>query len=314
MPVRDLRSLRGRLASGCRAAFGAGVGYEPQPRGTQFSAVGPIRGYYVDLRAKTLAPPSAHVSGRGVKHGVSPTNLAQYALGWFERSLAGEADARDAFLRAAGALLDAGVVRDDQLLWRYDVAVPKYGRNGGWYSAMAQGQAASVFIRAVSATGDEKWATATRRAVQPLLAGDHGLVRDTTSGPILEECPSNPTSAILNGWVYALWGLRDVAVALADEQSRALFAASAQCLSQTLSAFDTGWWSRYSLCPRVNDVATPFYHRIHVVQLRVMADLTADDTFGQTADRWAAYDTARNRVRAVSIKARGVLQDLAVAA
>jgi hypothetical protein len=36
-------------------------------------------------------------------------------------------------------------------------------------------------------------------------------------------------------------------------------------------------------------VASPFYHRLHIVQLQVMARLTGDGTFTTYATRWAGY-------------------------
>ena len=47
-------------------------------------------------------------------------------------------------------------------------------------------------------------------------------------------------------------------------------------------------------------LASPFYHRLHVVQLRVMAALTGDLRFAEIADRWEGYTRHRsNRTRAL---------------
>jgi hypothetical protein len=42
-------------------------------------------------------------------------------------------------------------------------------------------------------------------------------------------------------------------------------------------------------------VASPFYHRLHVVQLRVMHRLTGDEIFARFANKWEAC--ARSRVK-----------------
>jgi heparosan-N-sulfate-glucuronate 5-epimerase len=36
-------------------------------------------------------------------------------------------------------------------------------------------------------------------------------------------------------------------------------------------------------------LASPFYHRLHVVQLRVLARLTNDEMFHSYADKWEEY-------------------------
>jgi hypothetical protein len=50
-------------------------------------------------------------------------------------------------------------------------------------------------------------------------------------------------------------------------------------------------------------MASPFYHRLHIVQLRVMAKITGDELFQQYAERWAGYMKSRmNRSRALVYK------------
>ena len=50
-------------------------------------------------------------------------------------------------------------------------------------------------------------------------------------------------------------------------------------------------------------VASPFYHQLHIVQLRVMQKLTGNDSFGLYADRWQSYaDSRAKRTRALCYK------------
>jgi hypothetical protein len=47
-------------------------------------------------------------------------------------------------------------------------------------------------------------------------------------------------------------------------------------------------------------LASPFYHQLHVVQLRVLFQLTADARFAALADRWEGYaKNWANRTRAL---------------
>jgi heparosan-N-sulfate-glucuronate 5-epimerase len=51
-------------------------------------------------------------------------------------------------------------------------------------------------------------------------------------------------------------------------------------------------------------LASPFYHKLHIVQLRVMHRLTGSSVFAETADRWEQYGRQRlNRARAIAGKA-----------
>jgi len=281
-----------------RAAFSFGEGYEPTPPGLYVDAETP-RGYYIDFRAKTTAP-SANDPGQ-----LLPADLAQLALGWWERHLSGEPAAGDRFLDTATLLERSGVDENGELVWFYTVAVPKLGLRPPWRSALSQGQAASVFVRAFLHSREELFATAARRAIAPLLPGSRsGLVAATAEGPVPEEFPSTPPSLVLNGWIYALWGAWDVARGLADAASDEFFTASAGCLRRSIDQYDSGWWSLYSLYPyRLPDLAKPFYHRLHIDLLDVLYRLVGFAELQSTATRWRAYDTPARRAAVIGEKA-----------
>jgi glycosyltransferase involved in cell wall biosynthesis len=296
--TRVPRHAEMRASKMAAAALSRGPGYEPQPVGRRFGT-DDVRGYYLDLSAKTRSP-SAENPERLV-----PAGLAQLALGWWERSLGGEAGAIEAFDDVGRLLLERAVRQDGALLWPYDVEVPKYGLRPPWFSAMAQGQAASVFVRA--AARDDEAADAALRALRPLLDRAVPFVVDLGAGPVLEEAPTTPPSLVLNGWIYALWGVRDVAVGLGSAEAASLYDESLEALLATLDDYDTGWWSRYSLWSDGRDLAKPFYHRIHVAQLEALHALTGVTEFGDVAARWRAYDTRAAATRAVLAKGREVL-------
>jgi heparosan-N-sulfate-glucuronate 5-epimerase len=281
-----------------RSAFSFGEGYERTPPGLHVDGETP-RGYYIDFRAKTTA------RGAHTPEALLPADLAQLALGWWELHLSGDATAGDRFLETAALLERTGADEHGELVWLYAVAVPKLGLQPPWRSALAQGQAASVFVRAFLHSSDERFAAAARRAIAPLLPGSPaGLVATTADGPVPEEAPSDPPSLILNGWIYALWGLWDVARGLADRASDEQFTASAECLRRTIDRYDSGWWSLYSLYPyRLPDLAKPFYHRLHIDQLDVLYRLVGFAELQSAARRWRGYDTPARRVAVIGEKA-----------
>jgi hypothetical protein len=290
--------MQQRIEAVWNTATGRGVGFEPQPVGGLFDGRA-VNGYFVDLSAKTQAP------GAVRPERLSPAGLAQLALGWWERSLKGDAGAGGAFDRVC-ALIEARAVADGaELRWPYDMRVPKYKLNPPWHSALAQGQIGSVLVRAHIRTSDDRYADMARRAVLPLIAdASGGLVTITSYGPILEEAPSAAPSHILNGWIYALWGLWDVAVSLGDGAAAERFERSTRCLSDMIDDYDVGWWTLYSLYPhRLPDLAKPFYQGIHVAQAEVMSRLTGLPVFDDAWRRWRRYNGFRGRMRALGQKA-----------
>ena len=293
--MRGNRALPAPLERALNAALSRGPGYEPTPIGPNFDGTS-VRGYYVDFRAKTTSP----VAGDAAS--LPAIQLIQLALGWWERHVAGEDGARERVLELCGAVEERSVAEGAERLWPVNVAVPKYGLAPGWFSALPQGQAASVFVRAHLSTREDRYAELARSAIEPFL---HGAPSPLLSpGPVLEEAPSTPASHILNGWMSALWGVWDVQLGLDDGRARDLFGASVDRLRASLSDYDTGWWTLYSLYPHpIADLAKPIYHRFHVTQLDVYHRLTGYGEFADTRERWAGYDRPAHRVRAVAQKA-----------
>jgi heparosan-N-sulfate-glucuronate 5-epimerase len=290
-----MNRIRGPVA----AALSRGPGYEPQHLGAHL-ARDRVSGYYLDLRAKAAAPWRPRVNATGVVSKPGPTADAQQVLGWYDLHLDGYSSALDLALAAGRRMLERAQWQSDGLLWPYEAQVPKYRIMPPWFSCMAQGQAASAFVRLHLATGEDVFAETAIASLRPLIARLHGLVTDSADGPILEECPSDPRCHVLNGWVYGLFGLRDVAVALSDRASADLFAESTAALVARLPNYDVGWWSLYSLYPVRRDLAKPFYHAIHVSQLAALHLVTRQPAFSEVADRWRKYDSVQRRMRVVA--------------
>jgi heparosan-N-sulfate-glucuronate 5-epimerase len=287
------------LALGQRVAgviFSRGPGYEPQPPGLLFEP-DRVAGYFVDFRSKTYAKAAREPAS------LLPVDLAQLALGWYERMLFGEAQATRHFENACRLLLAQAEESGDALLWPHVLTIPKYGLSGRWYAGMAQGQAASVFVRAYLHGRQPEYEAAALRALEPLLRRDSRFVTTTPSGPILEEAEASRPSHILNGWIFSMWGLWDVRVGLDESSVGSLLDETIACLRARLAEYDVGWWTRYSLFPHpLPDLAKPFYHRLHVDQMAVLHRLTGISEFGSASRRWAAYDSVYARSLAVAHK------------
>lgn len=277
-------------------AFSRGRGYE-RLVALPLAYPGRVDEYYIDYSPKRSAPDPA------TRPDATPATHLQWALGWWQRARLGDSAAVETFTRSARRIVDMAEDRGAALLWRYDVPVPKYGLESPWYSALAQGQAASVLVRAHRLTREDDYRRAAIGAVAPLIDHRAGLVSETVDGPILEEAPTDPPSHILNGWILGLWGLRDVGIGLDDRAAAEAYDRGLECLRATISRYDTGWWTRYSLYPhRLEDLAKPIYHRFHVEQVEALLRMTGETFFADIARRWRGYDRPANRLRALGQK------------
>lgn len=275
-------------------------GRRPQQREASFTPGDPTRGYYNDLGPHLAAYAADAADGRaalwrlaGDRHTANPVTIAQLGLGAWQRADEDErwldcVDAVSTWL--ANALEPSGAILFRfPLRGTYNVSLP-------WVSAMAQGEAASLFVRASAALGRPELLDAAVQAVRPLIDGHEGVVVTTPEGAVLEEYPTMPPSHVLNGWIFALWGLYDVAQAPTESRAAAaLFEASTDTLAARLRLYELpGGWTRYDLFPhRIPNIASPFYHALHVAQLRALGRLVTDRRIDASVARWE--EAARSR-------------------
>ena len=239
------------------------------------------------------------------------TDVLQWGLSCYEHYLGGGGrEWCDGALSAADHLV-ATQRREAPFAgaWPYGYPYPHTFRlEPPWVMGMAQGQAASLLVRAALETGRERYARAAREALQPLrrAVDEPGGLRATlpTGGVIFEEYPTRPPSHVLNGGIFTLFGLFDVWKGLGDLRAREDFHAGVEGLAGGLHLWDLGYWSRYDLFPHaLVNVASPFYHRLHVTQLQAMERIAGDDRLSEVRRRYESYlRRPDHRARAVTTK------------
>ena len=273
--------------------------------------------YYMNFAGK--ANYASHVDESGVPllnyHGsiglqYNPIAIAQWGLGNFNIfRRRGDEAARQKFLLAADWLCDHlesnafGVhVWNHHFDWEYRTQL-----RAPWYSGLAQGQGISLLVRAYSEFSHPKYMAAATLAFHSFLAGtDAGGVTfiDRQGDMWFEEYIVSPPTHILNGFIWAIWGIYDYFLVTRAREARRLFDAATKTLLENLHSYDLGFWSLYeqsgTLLPMI---ASPFYHRLHITQLQVMYELTHEPVFSEFAQRWRAYGRSRSkRTRALCYK------------
>ncbi|MGH9538080.1 MAG: D-glucuronyl C5-epimerase family protein [Terriglobales bacterium] len=240
----------------------------------------------------------------------NPIAISQWGLGNFNLLLrAGKEEHKKKSLIAADWLVDhletnsSGVpVWNHDFDWEYRTLL-----KAPWYSALAQGQGISLLVRVWQNTGNTGYLDAAARAFASFSkpTQDGGVCFTDEHGSLwFEEYIVSPPTHILNGFIWAIWGVYDFFLATADETARLLYDRAVNTLRNNLDRYDLGFWSLYEQSgTHLPMVASSFYHRLHVAQLRVMHRLCGDEVFSRTADRWEAYARSRTkRTRALCYK------------
>jgi heparosan-N-sulfate-glucuronate 5-epimerase len=259
--------------------------------------------YYMDFSRKagysgphdSVGLPLLDYRGRlGLQY--NPIAIAQWGLGnhtFFHHT--GGPERREKFLAASDWLVahleqnPSGVwVWNHYFDWEYRTLL-----KAPWYSALAQGQGISCLVRASQETRSDEYLRAAERAFTSFLrpTSDGGVsFTDEQENLWFEEYIVSPPTHILNGFLWAAWGVYDYFLATRSAPAQRLFAAAVQTLKANLGRYDLGFWSLYEESDTVLPMlASPFYHRLQIVQLRVMHCLTGEEIFARFADRWETY-------------------------
>lgn len=157
-------------------------------------------------------------------------------------------------------------------------------------SCLVQGVAISAMLRLCVGRPSKRVARVLERAFERLAApiSEGGTLTQLGEGPFLEEYPEQPPSHVLNGCIYALFGLYDLTDVLGHTRAGELARSLEVSLAVAINRFSTVLgWSRYALnLSGRAPLASMHYHRMHVLCLRVLAARTGMSAFTLQADRW----------------------------
>jgi rhamnogalacturonyl hydrolase YesR len=171
--------------------------------------------------------------------------------------------------------------------WRYVETL-----KAPWYSGLAQGQGISLLTRIYKQTGDSKYLKTAEKAYISLKTEvkDGGVIfTDDAGNPWIEEYIVSPPSHILNGFMWALFGVYDYYLLTGNEKIKESFDSFVNTLILNLQKFDTGYWSLYDLTSDGKNLASPFYHILHLAQLEILYIISQEEVFEKWKKKWDQY-------------------------
>jgi hypothetical protein len=130
-----------------------------------------------------------------------------------------------------------------------------------------------------------------------------------TEGGLLDTCepggvwyekfahPSNQQPKVLNGMLFSLLGLYEIADRTGSDCAAKLAERGAVSVVKMLHKFDLGDWSAYDI---LGKPASEHYHDIHVSQLRLLFEITGNSDFQNWCDRFGFYSRSVHSVEARS--------------
>ncbi|MDF1507105.1 D-glucuronyl C5-epimerase family protein [Robertmurraya sp. DFI.2.37] len=208
-------------------------------------------------------------------------------------------DNKQKFLKAADWFLQN---QDNSGGWNYSFDFHYYPSRlkklkGPWYSAIGMGVALSVLSRAAYVMNDKKYLISALKAkkIFETPSRANGILA-TFEGKysFYEECPTNPPSYILNGFMYSLLGLYDLYISTGDRSVNKLYQNGIVTLKRMLPLYDLGNRTAYDLTHYTTEggypnVAKWGYHITHIYQLNALNSIENDKKMAETLLRWKDY-------------------------
>jgi len=182
-----------------------------------------------------------------------PVGIAQYALGTWDLYLENnDPQDKEKFIHMADWFCDNLLVENGFGIWEYNFDFPRYNLKAPWPSAMSQGEGISVLMRAYQLTENKKYIEIAKLALNsfkvPIEMGGV-LYKDKEGYVWYEEYPplEKEPPHVLNGFIFALFGLCDYYKATESEEALELFNQGIKTLKEKINLWDMGFWSRYDL-------------------------------------------------------------------
>lgn len=234
-----------------------------------------------------------------------PISIGQYALSIYHDYLgSGSAEDESYFLKLSDWFLEN---QASDGYWYSYTSMEKFGLDSPWVSAMTQGRALSVLIRAYTLTSDVKYLDSCYKALKTFELPSQIVTEIGDNAFFLQEYPGSSPSFVLNGAIFSLWGIRDMYLVTQCDHAKQIFDAGVEGVIALLDSYDLGFWSRYDLYHahvKNNPVnaCTSHYHNIHIGQMKVMYSITGHEKFDFYYKRWSLFNKKVNLGRAYLMK------------
>ncbi len=179
-----------------------------------------------------------------------------------------------------------GLKYNNCLLFPFPYGLEQFNPEPNWVSGMYQGQILSCFARAYYLTKDQKYLNYCDwiwNSFELELGKKYGFKFEDHYGLWFEEAPKLPANHILNGFIYALWGIYDYFLVSGKKELEQTWSRGIQTLLNAIKDYDLGYWSLYDLS---GTITSYYYQKVHVIQLLALYKQTHHEIFREFAEKW----------------------------
>lgn len=250
------------------------------PIGLEFT-LDDIEFYYKDIDEKGI--PYRVYKSVGKQY--NPTRIAAYGLAHYNDYINKQSgESKQIFLKMAEWFL-----AEESCLYSYgfdwdDLRAP-------WISCMAQGEAASILVRAYKITGDDVYLNHALKALEPCFINiTNGGVQSLIDNKyvFLEEYPGSKNMHVLNGFLFGLIGIIETRLITNDDELKTLEEKLIYSLIENLDRWGEDWsYYQIDADKKLKNFCTPAYHNLHISQLKFINEHYPDKRFEKKINSWS---------------------------
>ena len=199
-------------------------------------------------------------------------------------------DGKNFMIYCADWLVENVVKIDDFCVWKHPYAM-SYNTSPGWRSAHSQAVGMQLLSRTAEITNNNYYNTFYDDLIQAYFVAieDGGLLDRNIPGVTWYEKfadPDNKRPKILNGMLFTIIGLLDIANRNNKSRASELAHDGIESVFKLLPKFDLGDWSAYDIYGKR---ASNHYHQIHIKLLDKLFNITDQIDFANWRDRFISY-------------------------
>lgn len=164
----------------------------------------------------------------------------------------------------------------------------QYQLEDGWISGMYQGQALSLYLRGAQLFKNPEYLDSSELIFKSFfLSYEQGgfVRRDNLNCLWFEEYPSKTPSFVLNGFIYAMFGIYDLYRVTGRNEVLEIWNDCVHTLVVNLHKYDVWYWSLYDQLKK--QLVSYYYQKnVHVPILKIMYQLTNNTVFLKYSVKW----------------------------
>ena len=188
--------------------------------------------------------------------------------------------------------------KENMSFWYHNYPVVELDCRSPWKSALTQGLALSLLLRAYHLVKSEEVSKLAERVANSMKTStrEGGFLYIDENGDYWYQEYMGNFGYVLNGFIFAMWGVYDYYLYSNDKEYKVIFDKCLDTLRKNLRRYD--WrmgiakWTVYDLKNR--NPVTLGYQKLHVSLLKDLYMITQEEFLLDYANRWESYITQPN--------------------